>query len=83
MWNLETNRTNKSEQGSQAHRFREQIGNCQRRDWWKVREMDEGSHKVQISSYKINRSWGCNVQKGDYSYNTIVHILKVAERVNL
>ena len=24
--------------------------------------------KVQISSYKINKSWGYNVQHGDYSF---------------
>ena len=30
-------------------------------------KMGKGSQKVQTSSYKINKSWGCNVQCGDYS----------------
>ena len=30
-------------------------------------EMGEGCQEAQISSYKINKSWGCNVQHGDYS----------------
>ena len=34
---------------------------------WGVSKMGEGSQKVQASSYKINKSWGCNVQHGDYS----------------
>ena len=25
-------------------------------------ELDEGCQKVQISNYKINKYWGCNVQ---------------------
>lgn len=29
--------------------------------------MGEGSQVVQISSYKINKSWKYNVQYGDYS----------------
>ena len=44
-----------------------------RADWWQpevggreVGEMGEGGQKVQISSYKMNKSWGCNVQCGDY-----------------
>lgn len=32
-----------------------------------VAEMGEGSQKVQTSSDKINKPWGCNVQHGDYS----------------
>ena len=34
---------------------------------WGVGEMGEGGQKVQTSSYKINKSWGCNVQHVDYS----------------
>ena len=30
-------------------------------------EMGEGGQEAQISSYKISKSWGCNVQHGDYS----------------
>ena len=29
--------------------------------------MAEGGQKVQTSTYKINKSWGHNVQHGDYS----------------
>ena len=32
-----------------------------------VGKMGEGGQKVQTSSYKINKSWGCDVQHGDYS----------------
>ena len=32
-----------------------------------VEELGEGGQKVQISSHKISRFWGCNVQPGDYS----------------
>ena len=34
---------------------------------WEVGKVDEGGQKVQTSSYKINKSRGCNVQHGDYS----------------
>ena len=41
---------------------------------WGVGETSEewekwvkGGQKVQTSSYKINKSWGCNVQRGNYS----------------
>ena len=49
-----------------VHRYRGQIGGCQR---WRVGggEMGEGSQNSQTSSYKINKSGGCNVQHGDYS----------------
>ena len=29
--------------------------------------MGEGDQKVQNSSYKMSKSWRCNVQHGDYS----------------
>ena len=29
--------------------------------------MDEGGEKVQTSSYKINKCWGCDMQHDDYS----------------
>ena len=49
---------------TQTHAYREQIGSCQR---WGLGagKMGEGGQKVQISSYKICKSWGCNVQHGD------------------
>ena len=34
---------------------------------WGMDQTDEGGQKVQTSSYKISKSWGCNVQCGDYS----------------
>ena len=34
---------------------------------WGVSKMGKVDQKVQISSYKINKSWGYNVQHGDYS----------------
>ena len=30
-------------------------------------QMGEGGQKIQISTYKINKSWGYNVQYGGYS----------------
>ena len=35
--------------------------------WHRVYEMGGGGQKVQISSYKMPKSWGINVQHGDYS----------------
>ena len=32
-------------------------------EWW---GMGERGQKVQISSYKINKSWACNLQNGNY-----------------
>ena len=34
---------------------------------WGLGEMCEGGQKVQTSNYKTNKSWGCNVQHGNYS----------------
>ena len=34
---------------------------------WGEGELEEGGQKVQTSSYKINKYYGCNVQHGDYS----------------
>ena len=45
--------------------------------------MCEGIQKVETSSYKINRFWGCNVQHGDYSQQYCIAYLKVARRVDL
>ena len=30
-------------------------------------ELGEGARLVQTSSYKISKSWGCKVERGDYS----------------
>ena len=32
-----------------------------------VGKMGECGQKIQMPSYKINKSWGCKVQHGDYS----------------
>ena len=35
------------------------------RSWvWGV--MGDGGQRIPISSYKINKFWGCNAQLGDY-----------------
>ena len=58
-WNLKKKKTKLIETGRRLVAAR--IGE------WKVEEMDDGGQRVQISSYKINRFQGCNVQHGDYS----------------
>lgn len=39
----------------------------------------EGGQKVQGCRYKINKSWGRNVQHGDYSKQYCIACLKVAK----
>ena len=52
----------KFSKNNHTFRCREQIGGCQSRRWAKwVKE-------AQISSYKINKSQGCNVQPGYYDW---------------
>ena len=43
----------------------------------RVGKMGKRGQEVQISSHKINKSWGWNGQHGDYSNNTIRHIWKL------
>ena len=50
----------------QTHRQKEQIGGCQRQGVGGGK-MGEGGQKVQISSYKINKSLACDVQYSDCS----------------
>ena len=60
-------RTRLKQLSSSSSSSREEIGGWQRPevgDLW----------KVQTFSYKINKSWGCNVQHGDCSNNTVLHI---------
>ena len=47
------------------HRYREQFGGCQKRGMG-VLKMGEGGQNVQTSTYKINKSWRCNIQSDDY-----------------
>ena len=39
---------------------------CQRKGW-KVGKMGEGSEKVQSSGYKVDKSWGSNIHRGQFS----------------
>lgn len=34
-------------------------------------ELEEGSPRVQTSSYKINKYWGYNVRRDDHPSNTV------------
>ena len=34
---------------------------------WGLGEIGEEGKRVETSSYKLNNSWRCNVQGGDYS----------------
>ena len=54
--------------------------NSETKDWWLLEVgWGRGGQKVQTSSYKINKSLGCNVQRGDSTYNDVV-CLKAAKR---
>ena len=46
-------------------------------------EMGEEGPKAQTSSYQISKSWGCNVQHGDYSQQDCILYLIVAKRGDL
>ena len=52
----------KLEKKKKAHRYRKQIFSCYTWRCGGVGQMGEGNQKVQTSSYKIIKSWGCNVQ---------------------
>ena len=53
---------------TQAHRVKEQTGCCSDEvGRGNGHEMGEGGQKLQTSSYKINKLWGCNVQHDGYS----------------
>ena len=67
-------------QTTQVHRYKT--------DQWlpeagssRVEKMGEKSQKVQISSYEINKSWGCKVQHGDSSEQYC--IFEAVERIDL
>lgn len=62
MWDLKTK--TKPNQNKQLI-DKEHTGGCQRE--WNMRKMGEGNQKVQILSYKIFKSEGCNVQHANYS----------------
>ena len=57
IWNL------KRKKKIESHRERDHICDYGTRG---MRELDEGSQKAQTSSYKIDKYWGCNVQRDDY-----------------
>ena len=68
----QTKQTKENKMKKKTHVFRKQIGGCQRQGLGVVGggEMGKRGQKVQISSYKINKSW--NVM---YSRATLVRIL--------
>lgn len=43
-------------------------------------DISEEGQKVQIFSYKINKSWGCDVQHVYVAHNLCFAYLKVAKR---
>ena len=45
--------------------------------------MDEDGQKVQTPSYKIIKSWGSNVQHGEYNQKYCTIYLNVAKKVDL
>ena len=47
-----------------------------------MKEMSEGSPKVQNAGYKTNKSWRCNVWHDDYSSQYRVVYVKVAKGIN-
>ena len=61
-----------------AHWYREQIVGCLGVGvgGGVVGEMGERAQKVQISSYKMCKSWERTIQHNDYSDYTIFHIRK-------
>ena len=40
-------------------------------------ELDEGTQRVQTSSYKINKYEGCNVQHDKYNLHSFILYMKV------
>ena len=63
MWNLET-----TQQQTKLIKTDKRLVIARGGGWrLGVREVSEGGQKVQTSSYKIIKSWGCNVKHGDYS----------------
>ena len=49
---------------------------------WRVGKMGEEGQDVQTSSYKINKSWECNVQCGNCSPKHYSAYFKIVKRVN-
>ena len=68
MESRKTNNNQKKEKHKKkrAHKYRQQVGGFQR--WvWGMGKMGEDGQKVQTSSDKISKFWGCDVQHGDCS----------------
>lgn len=65
--------TVKSKTKEKQKQTRNSNSRIQRTDRWLpeegvlVGDMGEGGQKTLTSSYTINKSWGCNVQYGNYS----------------
>ena len=78
MWNLK----NKTKMNLQIQRL----------DWWlpeaefrggELGEIGDRGHNVQIPSDQMEKSWGCNVQHGDSSYQYCIAYLDVTKRADL
>ena len=39
---------------------------CKLRVYENNQQLSKGCQKMQTSSFKVSKSWGCNVQHGDY-----------------
>ena len=46
-------------------------------------KMGEGVQRVQTSTYKMNKLWGCNLQLGDYIGENCIASSKFAKRGDL
>ena len=49
-----------------THRLSEEVGGCQSRGIGRGEIGEGGRQEVQTSSYKIDESWGTNIQCGAY-----------------
>ena len=48
-----------------------------------MEKMGDRNQEVQMSSFKINKSYDHNIQHGDYRQYYVITNLKVAKKVNL
>ena len=64
--------------GGQTHRNRLEWWLPGAKRWGRWGEVDK---RVHIFSYKMNKFWGCNVQRGHYSYQYSILYSKVVKRM--
>ena len=60
IWKKNPQWTNETKQ-KEIHRHREQTSVCQREGHWGNGEIGEGDQEAQNFSYKMNKSYGCNM----------------------